>query len=117
MFPKLLGKTTLSSRPDIADAARRMMLSISPVGLASVQRGMAERPDSVATLETITVPVLILVGEEDTLTPVSDAELMRGHIRGSDLRTIPRAGHYLPLEQPESCTSPFREFLETLRRA
>src|SRR5262245_46947462 len=101
MAQKLLGATTKSQRPDLAAAARKMLGEMSPAGIAAVQRGMAERPDSVPTLKTISVPTLILVGEEDTLTPVADAELMRQHTQNSLMTTVPRAGHYAPFEQHE----------------
>ena len=45
-----------------------MMRKMSPEDVAQVQRGMAERPDSVDTLKTINVPTLLVTGEEDILT-------------------------------------------------
>jgi 3-oxoadipate enol-lactonase len=114
LLPRLLGKSTQSSRPDLVQAAWRMMKQSTPAGIAAAQRGMADRPDSVPTLPTINVPTLILVGEEDTLTPLADAELMQSRIPESRLRTIPRAGHYAPLENPEACTLAIREFLDGL---
>src|SRR6266849_2384474 len=50
MVPKLLGKTTRESRPDLVDGALRMMRKMSPENVAQVQRGMAGRPDSAADL-------------------------------------------------------------------
>ena len=116
MLPKLLGKTTFANRPDVVDAVRRMAMKMSPAGIAAVQRGMAERPDSLPTLATVDVPTLIMVGDEDTVSPPADAELMRAHIRGSTLRVVPRAGHYPPFEQPEVCTAAIREFLDSMPR-
>src|ERR1700674_1769675 len=55
LIPKLLGKSTLESRPDRVDGVFRMMRKMSPEDVAQVQRGMAERPDSVDTLKTISV--------------------------------------------------------------
>src|SRR5215469_13842337 len=86
MLPKLFGKTMFAARPELAAQAKRMMLKMSPADVAQVQRGMAERPDSIPTLKTINVPTLILIGEEDTLTTVADGELMRNHISGSQLQ-------------------------------
>ena len=114
MIPKLLGKTTREARPDRVDQARRMMLEMSPDDIAQVQRGMAERPDSVPTLKTIKVPTLILMGEEDTLTTTADGELMRREIHGSQLKLIAKAGHYLPWEQPEEVGRLLRQFVDTL---
>ena|SRR5581483_289335 len=114
MLPRLLGKSTHTNRPDIVDAARRLMRKSTPAGIAAAQRGMAERPDSGPDLATIDIPTLILVGEEDTLTPVADAEFLHAHIPHSRLRVIPRAGHYAPLENPDACLAAMREFLDGL---
>jgi pimeloyl-ACP methyl ester carboxylesterase len=45
---------------------------------------------------------------------VNEAELMRQHISGSQLRVIPKAGHYSPWEQPEEAAKLLRQFLERL---
>src|SRR5271157_1640796 len=100
MLSKLLSQTTRTNRPDIVDSARKMMQAMSPEDVAGVQRGMAERPDSVATLATINVPALIIAGEDDSV-PRSEFELMRQSIAGSELRVISGAGHYAALEKPE----------------
>jgi pimeloyl-ACP methyl ester carboxylesterase len=75
---------------------------------------MAERPDSVATLKTINVPTLLVTGEEDLLTGMNEAELMRQHVPHSHLRVIPKAGHYAPWEQPEEAGQVLRQFLDGL---
>jgi pimeloyl-ACP methyl ester carboxylesterase len=114
MIPRLLGKTTREARPDRVEGALRMMRKMSPQDVAQVQRGMAGRPDSVDTLKTINVPTLLVTGDEDILTGVNEAELMRQHISGSQLRVIPKAGHYSPWEQPEEAGKLLRQFLERL---
>jgi pimeloyl-ACP methyl ester carboxylesterase len=75
---------------------------------------MAVRPDSVETLKTINVPTLLVTGDEDVMTGVNEAELMRQHISGSQLRVISRAGHYSPWEQPEEASKLLRWFLDGL---
>lgn len=114
MLPKLLGKTTRETRPDLADDVLRMMRKMSAEGVAGVQRGMAQRPDSVETLKTIKVPTLIVTGDEDILMGINEADLMHRHIAGSQLRVIPKAGHYSPWEQPESVWILLRQFLDGL---
>ena len=117
MIPKLLGKTTLNTRHDLVDGARRMMLKMSREGISQVQKGMAERPDSVATLKTINVPALVAVGDEDTLSTVGDAELMRQNIPNSRLKVIPRAGHYAVWEQHDAVGTLVRQFLDSAQLA
>ena len=114
MVPRLFGKTTLDTRPDLVDGALRMMRQMSPEDIAQVQRGMAERPDSIDTLKSINVPTLLVTGDEDILTGINEAELMRQRIAGSQLRVIPKAGHYSPWEQPEEATRLLRQFLDSL---
>ena len=114
MIAKVMAKTTREMRPDLVDGALRMMRKMSPEDVAQVQRGMASRPDSVETLKTINVPTLLITGDEDGLTGVNEAELMRQHISGSELRVIPKAGHYSPWEQPEQVSKLLRQFLDGL---
>jgi 3-oxoadipate enol-lactonase len=114
MIPKLIGRTTVSTRPDLIEGARAMMRKMSPEDISLVLRGMAERPDSVADLKTIDVPTLIAIGEEDVLSTVADGELMRQHIANSQLKVIPKAGHYSPWEQPEAVGTILRQFLDDI---
>jgi len=112
MIPKLMGRTTVGTRPDLVEGARRMMRKMSPQDISLVQRGMAERPDSVADLKTINVPTLIVMGEEDVLSTAADGELMRQSIAGSQLKVISKAGHYAPWEQPDLVGNVLRQFLD-----
>jgi pimeloyl-ACP methyl ester carboxylesterase len=113
MLSKLLSQTTRTNRPDIADAARKMMQSMSAEDIAGVQRGMAERPDSVATLATINVPTLLIAGGDDSI-PLSEFELMRQQISGSRLQVISQAGHYAALEKPAEFGGLLRKFFDGL---
>jgi 3-oxoadipate enol-lactonase len=115
LIPKLMGKTTRATRPDLVEGALRMMRKMSPEDVAMVLRGMAERPDSVETLKTINVPTLVLTGDEDLFTGVDEAELMRRNIQGSEMKVIAKAGHYSPWEQPEEVGKLVRQFLDTMR--
>jgi 3-oxoadipate enol-lactonase len=117
MIPKLMGKTTRDSRPDLVEGALRMMRSMSPEDVAMAQRGMAERQDSVETLKTINVPTLLVTGDEDILTGVAEAELMRQNLSGSEINVIAKAGHYSPWEQPEEVGKLLRQFLDRLNAA
>jgi pimeloyl-ACP methyl ester carboxylesterase len=116
MIPKLLGEATRRSRPDLVEGALHMMRKMSAEGVAGVQRGMAERPDSVPTLKTITVPTLILTGDEDIMTGLPDAELMKQNISGSQMKVVAKAGHYSPWEQPQEVGRLLRGFLDSTYR-
>ena len=94
-----------------------MMRKMSAGNVAQVQRGMAERPDSLPDLKTINVPTLIVTGDEDILTGPAEAELMRQNIPGSQMKIIRRAGHYSPWEQPEEVGQLLRQFFDTVHGA
>ena len=113
MMPRFMGRTTVSSRPDIVAGALAMMRKMSAEDVSLVQRGMAERVDSVGDLKTINVPTLIVIGEEDQFSTVADGELMRQHIPNSQLKVIPKAGHYAPYEQPDAVGPVLRQFLDS----
>lgn len=114
MIPKLLGKTTRESRPDLVEGALRMMRKMSPENVAQVQRGMAERPDSVPDLKTINVSTLLVTGDEDVLTGPPEADLMRQNIPNSEVKIVRRAGHYSPWEQPAEAGQLLRQFFDSV---
>jgi len=112
MIPKFIGRTAIATRPDLVEGARAMMRKMSAEDISLVQQGMAARPDSVADLKSINVPTLIVIGEEDGFSTVADGEFMRQNIAGSQLKVIPKAGHYAPWEQPEAVGKILRQFLD-----
>ena len=117
MLQKVFGETTRHSRPDLVEGALRMMRKMSAENVAGVQRGMAERPDSIPTTSTISVPTLLITGDEDTMTGVPEAEVMKQSIRGSQIKVVAKAGHYAAWEQPEEVGKLLRQFLDSTPRS
>jgi pimeloyl-ACP methyl ester carboxylesterase len=88
-------------------------------GIAGALQAMRDRPDSRDTLGTISVPVLVLVGEEDALTPVRDAERLAVALPPAArvrLEIVAEAGHVACLERPSATTHALADFLATLDR-
>jgi 3-oxoadipate enol-lactonase len=112
MVPKLIGDTTLRNRKDVEALARNTMRFMSPQGIAMVQKGMADRPDSIPTLSGISVPTFFIAGEEDKFVPLAEAQHMRDSVKGSELAVIPRVGHYAGLEAPDECLRLIRTFCD-----
>ena len=75
---------------------------------------MADRPDSVSLLPSISSPTLVIVGELDQGTPPSDARLMAERIPGARLEVIPNAGHLSNLEQSDAFNQALLSFLGAL---
>jgi pimeloyl-ACP methyl ester carboxylesterase len=96
----------------IVERARQIAFEQPLTGLVTAQETIRDRADSRPTLPTIDVPVLVLVGEQDRLTPPADAEAMVAAIPDARLSRIAGAGHLAPLEQPGPVTAAVREFLD-----
>jgi pimeloyl-ACP methyl ester carboxylesterase len=100
-LPKLLSPRTIAEKPEVVARVREMILSADPLAAAAAQRGMAMRRDYSNDLGTIDVPTLVIVGRDDPIRPVSDAEFMHKGIRNSRLEIIEDAAHMTNMEQPE----------------
>jgi len=113
-IPSLVGKTTRERQPGTYDAVHRVMAQAPVEGIIGAIESMMLRPDSSATLATIDVPTLIIVGEEDVPTPVKEARAMHERIAGSRLEIIAQAGHLCNLERPAAFNHLLTEFLVAL---
>jgi len=111
MLPKLVGETTRGEQPGVAEQVREIILSNGSATIADALTAMMRRPDSTATLKTIKIPTLIVVGEEDIVTPPADSVAMHSAIAGSELVRIPKAGHMANMEQPTLFNDAVARFL------
>jgi 3-oxoadipate enol-lactonase len=114
MLPKLLSANTRESRPDVVERVRSMMLGTRREGAAAALRAMAVRRDQTDLLPSIDVPVLIIVGGEDPITPPSDAEAMGEKIKDARLIRIERAAHLSNVERSEEFNRALVEFVNGL---
>ena len=110
----MVGKSTRDRNPGVVDTLQSMMASAPADGVAGALHALMERPDSRGTLTSITVPTLIVVGDEDVLTPPKEARAMAEEIRGSSLQVIETAGHASNLERPAAFNQLVLEFLDRL---
>jgi len=114
MVPRLFAKATLSEHPERIEPLRALMEKSSPHGIAGALRGMAIRPDRRPMLGQISVPTLVVVGEEDVITPPDEVKGLSDAIVGSRLVVIPEAGHMAPYENPAAANKAILEFLKAL---
>jgi len=115
MLPKLLAPSTLAQQPDIVERVRQMILRTPVAGLIGALAAMRDRPNSESLLPTLGgIPTLIVVGEEDAVTPPEQAEAMARVIPGAQLALIPGAGHLSPLENPDEVSRRMAQFVREL---
>ena len=115
MLPKLLAPSTIEHHPEIVEQVRQMILHTSTAGIVVDLVAMAARPDSTDLLPTITCPTLVIVGEDDQATPVTESQYIAQRIPGSTLVTIPQAGHLSNVEQPAAFNKALNSFLKKCR--
>ncbi|MFC4057455.1 alpha/beta fold hydrolase [Planomonospora corallina] len=111
VLPGLVGPTTKQRRAMVLGRIRGLVQAAPPAAVAWAQRAMAARPDSFDTLRGLKVPALVIVGEEDELSPVSDAEAMAEAVPDGRLAVIEKAGHLSAIEQPEAFNRAVTAFL------
>ncbi|WP_399471573.1 alpha/beta fold hydrolase [Streptomyces venezuelae] len=99
-----------------APHVHRMMCATDPAGAAAALRGRAERPDYRQTLTTVPFPALVVVGRDDTYTPVTDAEDMHALLPVATLAIIEKAAHLPNLERPEEFNTVLENYLRSLVR-
>lgn len=105
IWQKLVAPSRLADEP-LRLLVRAMAEAIGPDGFVRQQRAIMARPDSRPGLSAITVPTLVLVGEEDLITPPAEAsEIAQGTGAQARLVTIPGCGHLSTLENPEAVTA------------
>jgi pimeloyl-ACP methyl ester carboxylesterase len=114
MMPMLLSPASQTGRPDLVQRVRSIITNTQFSGIIGDLMALYDRPDSVPLLKAITCPTLVIVGEQDTGTPPSDARLIAEGIKGTRLEIIPGAGHISNLEQPEAFNRAIASFLKGL---
>ena len=97
--------------PAVVARAHELTLEQPITALVTVQETIRDRVDSRPTLATIDVPVLVLVGDEDRLTPPADAEAMAAALPDARLTRIAGAGHLAALERPDAVAAELLAFL------
>lgn len=117
MIPTLLAPRTLDARPDVVDRVRSMIMGTPSETVIAALAGMAARHDASADLASLDIPVLVLVGEHDALTPPDVARSMAERMPRATLEVIPDAGHVSNLENPGAFNAALAGFLETLQQA
>jgi 3-oxoadipate enol-lactonase len=95
------------------DRVRTMIRATPPRGYAGCCHAIAAL-DLTDRLPSLTLPTLIIVGEEDQGTPVAASRVINERIKGSRLVILTSASHLSNIEQPEEFTRALEDFLRTV---
>jgi 3-oxoadipate enol-lactonase len=108
LAPKLF---SAGADPAVVARARSLAAEQEITGLVAALMTLRDREDSTPALATIDVPSLVVVGEEDALTPPSDAAELEDGIRLARLVRMPGTGHLTPIERPDEFNGALLSFL------
>jgi YbgC/YbaW family acyl-CoA thioester hydrolase len=113
MLPRFFTPTV---PPEIIQEVRQMIMRTPVPGIVGALSAMRERPDSTPLLPTLVgLPSLVIVGQEDMITPPPIAEALAAALPEARLVEIPGAGHLPSVEQPVPTTRAILKFLQGLR--
>jgi pimeloyl-ACP methyl ester carboxylesterase len=116
LLDKLLGAESRTKTETVVEPLRRMMRATPLAGFLGALTAMRDRRSYADVLDTLAeIPTLVVVGEEDSLTPPALAEALAEAIPGARVSVVPNAGHLVPMEQPETTTEILGEFLRNLK--
>jgi 3-oxoadipate enol-lactonase len=103
------------TKKDVIAEVREIMVNTTEKSVIKTLLALSRRPETCSTLCKIEVPVLILVGEEDKITPPEAAQFMQYEIHGSVMSVIENAGHLSNLENPDQFNEQLIKFLEKIK--
>jgi pimeloyl-ACP methyl ester carboxylesterase len=110
MAASLTGGTAQERHAGIV-AELRARMTVTPDALVAVQAGLATRPDSVPTIETISAPILAVAGGEDPGVTAAEMKAFQAAPGGCEFHLIPDAGHFAAYEQPHKTAALLAEWL------
>lgn len=114
LLPKLLSPVTVKKQPQVVEEVRAMITRTPVNGIVGALHALRERPDSTPLLKRIGVPVLLVAGADDPITPAAPMRELANAIPGAEFVLIGEAGHVTPLEQPQAVNAAITAFLRKL---
>jgi pimeloyl-ACP methyl ester carboxylesterase len=96
----------------VAERVRATIMRTPVAGLVGALGAMRDRPDSTGILADLAhVSTLVVVGEDDPITPPATARELANAIPGARLEVVSGAAHLPPLEQPKAVARMLAEFI------
>lgn len=112
MVERLLAPATRRHQPELVAEVQAVIRAAPREGVAAASRGMAERPSVDELLPRIDLPTLVVVGEQDAISPPEEMRELAGKIPAAQFVPLADAGHLAPLEQPAAMNAALDRFLQ-----
>ncbi len=103
------------SNPGLTDRINSLIESNTDEGISGALLALATRPDNSDLFKEFDIPVLVLVGKDDVLTPLECSEKIRNSFKNAEMKIIENSGHLSNMENPAMFNKYLREFLEKIK--
>jgi 3-oxoadipate enol-lactonase len=110
ILARFLSEGFRQSHPGVVQQFGETLEAINPAGYIGACAALREA-DLRGVVSAIRVPSLIIAGELDEATPVSQAQELQAAIAGSELVVLREVAHLSNVEQPAAFTHTVRSFL------
>lgn len=114
MMPKMFCENTYRNRPELVEELRQIMEACPPTTIANACFAMRERADRVPDLPKLTMPVMFVLGEKDSIIPAEMGKAMASACKQGALKLIPGAGHLATMEEPAAVSQVLGDFASHL---
>lgn len=112
---KVFSNQSLEYKKETVEKIKNVILNTKVETLTASLAALAERHETCSTLRNITIPVLILCGSEDSVTPVKQSEFLVSSLPLAQFHIVEHAGHLSNLEQPDIFNKHIQNFVNQLR--
>jgi 3-oxoadipate enol-lactonase len=112
IIKNLFALESFTKKENVIDTVKEMIVNTPKQSLCNTLHALAERKETCRRLKEINIPTLIMVGNEDKITPIAVAQQMHEKILNSKFEIIQQAGHLSNLENPIAFNTHMLKFLE-----
>ncbi len=105
---------SLETKKEIVEKIKNVIQNTSLTSITGTLKALANREDTCQSLNAISIPTLILCGQEDKVIPVTQSESMHRRINHSIFYIIENAGHLSNMEQPNEFNLSISQFISGL---
>jgi 3-oxoadipate enol-lactonase len=109
IITRSLSPATRSGQPEIAAFVRELVMRQDPEGYARNNEALAAATDPGPVDPGL--PLLVVAGRDDTLSPPAVSEQIAGPHRGTAVQFIDDVGHWIPLEDARRTTELLTAFI------
>lgn len=110
----LFAAHSLENKPEVVRKIQEIIENTPETTIVKTLQALANRKETCEQLSKLNLPTMILVGEQDAITPLSAAEVMWDYIVDSELFIVEQAGHIANLENSDDFNTYLQDFLKTI---